>query len=168
MNFTFFSIHTVNLFIFWAALGAILFAVTPVLRYFWNKKKSKENPNCKLTFYDWYREGPNEVIYFLTKATGAVIYVFWFISLITCIYCYRDNQLNDQAYYEYAIVKAETLKSAIQISDDIINTELYKEVIEYNGKLSKIKTYFNNPAYKMTFSGECDWNAIDYIDLKEK
>ena len=76
------------------------------------------------------------------------------------------NRINEAEYYTSAVVRAETIDAAIEVSEDIINTELYLDAIEFNKELAEVKSKFNNPHYKMNFTGEYDWNELEYIELR--
>jgi hypothetical protein len=76
------------------------------------------------------------------------------------------NRINEAEYYTTAVVRAETIDAAIEVSEDIINTELYLDAIEFNKELAEVKSKFNNPHYKMNFTGEYDWNELEYIELR--
>ena len=76
------------------------------------------------------------------------------------------NRTNEPANYNAMVIKGETLKQAIAVSDDLVNTDLYTSAVAYNGTLVQIQALSKNPMYALNFTGDCDWDAIEYINLK--
>ena len=76
-----------------------------------------------------------------------------------------ETRINESSHYESVVMEGETIREALKVSDDIVNTGLYSSAINYNSQLAAIKEKSTNPRYSINFTGDYDWTAIDYIDL---
>ena len=132
--------------------------------FIWTKKQPN---NPKYDFNKWLCRNDNDFIYVVTQILATIIIIIsMFVSVILAL-AIRENKDYEESYYTSTIVEAESLKSALEVSEDIVNTGLYERIVNYNSELAYIKTCFNSPNFKPTFSGEYDWNSIDYVLLNE-
>lgn len=77
-----------------------------------------------------------------------------------------SNRYEEPAIYEQYVERGKVISDSINVSNDIINTELYNNAISYNTSLAEIKAKYADPRFSMNFTGNYDWNTIPYIDLK--
>ena len=82
------------------------------------------------------------------------------INTLSVLY---SNRIEEPARYELFIAKGDTISYALAVSNGNIDDEIYTQISSYNTHLAKIKANFNNPAYSLNFSGDYDWNALNYI-----
>lgn len=76
-----------------------------------------------------------------------------------------SQRINEPVYYASMIAEGESLTSALNNSQDIVNTDLYLAAVEYNTRLAKIKNAYNNSKYSMSFSGDVDWSTVPLVIL---
>lgn len=152
-------------------IGAGLCTVLPIRWKVWVKKeKAKNKGECYHS--DWYYSFGEWVDDHVVSVIGCFsIGIVCLIAFLVCCGCLTStlytNHIEEPARYEYAIVRAETLKDALEVTEDIVNTDLYSNVVAYNAQLATIKTKFSDPLYHMNFSGDYDWGVLEYINLKE-
>lgn len=77
-----------------------------------------------------------------------------------------SNRYEEPAIYEQYVERGKVISDSIEVSSDIINTELYNNAISYNTSLAEIKAKYTDPNFSMNFTGDYDWDAIPYISLK--
>lgn len=155
------------------------FSFVSTLAIFWILVYLLGLSGCIYFFYKGYQKYIKRVpgagfFKYLDRMEGPFIpilitVVFTFLLIITVAFngnSIYHNRINEAEYYTSAVVRAETIDAAIEVSEDIINTELYLDAIEFNEDLAEVKSKFNNPHYKMNFTGEYDWNELEYIELR--
>ena len=94
-----------------------------------------------------------------------------FIVLASCFIDYDtativSNRYEEPAFYEQYVERGKVISDSIEVSNDIINTELYNNAISYNTGLAEIKAKYTDPNFSINFTGNYDWNTIPYISLK--
>ena len=77
-----------------------------------------------------------------------------------------SNRYEEPAIYEQYVERGKAISDSIEVSSDIINTELYNNAISYNTSLAEIKAKYTDPNFSMNFTGDYDWSTIPYISLK--
>lgn len=145
---------------------SIFFIVLPMImhkRYkkIWAKQKTYWVPS---NFFEYiFGDTPSMGISFLS---GVV-----FIILSSCFIVYDaaivvSNRYEEPAIYEQYVERGKVISDSIEVSNDIINTELYNNAISYNTTLAEIKAKYTDPNFSMNFTGNYDWSTIPYISLK--
>ena len=115
---------------------------------------------------DWLND---HILCGITCSTIALITSICFIGCsIDCVSKINNNRINEGARYEQAIIEAVTITDALEVSEDIVNTDLYVNAVDYNANLAEMKAMYNNPHYKVNFTGRYDWNVLEYISLKQE
>ena len=97
---------------------------------------------------------------------GILFFIFAVCSTTYDACTVVSNRYEEPAIYEQYIERGKVIADCIEVSDDIINTELYNTAIAYNTNLAEIKAKYADPRFEMNFTGNYDWNTIPYIDLK--
>ena len=97
---------------------------------------------------------------------GILFFIFTVCSTTYDACTVVSNRYEEPAIYEQYIERGKVIADCIEVSDDIINTELYNTAIAYNTNLAEIKAKYSDPRFEMNFTGDYDWNTIPYIDLK--
>lgn len=151
--------------IFFIALS-IFFIVLPMImhkryRKTWDKEKTYWAPSG---FFEYIFE--DKIPMGISFLSGIV-----FIVLSSCFIVYDaatvvSNRYEEPAIYEQYVERGKVISDSIEVSNDIINTELYNNAISYNTTLAEIKAKYADPRFSMNFTGNYDWNTIPYIDLK--
>ena len=168
---------TVSDFYFLAILAFMAFITiiaVPVTRWqIWANKKKVEDDiydrkNRDYSFSNWFYNDDYLPFYIISIATGIVCILSFFISSLNVGFTLHTNKIEEFSRYQTYIVSKNSYEEILNMSTDIINTPLYEEVVEYNKNLAEIKAKYNDPKFDMNFSGEYDWNALEYIELKEK
>ena len=151
--------------IFFIALS-IFFIVLPMVMYkryrkTWDKEKTYWAPS---RFFEYIFE--DKIPMGISFLSGVV-----FVVLASCFIVYDaaiviSNRYEEPAIYEQYVERGKVISDSIEVSNDIINTELYNNAISYNTSLAEIKAKCTDPRFSMNFTGNYDWNTIPYIDLK--
>lgn len=144
----------------------IFFIVLPIVVY---KQYRKECDKEKI--HHWIPDNFWEYI-FDSKASMGFSFVagiiFFIMIMGFTIYdstVIISNHYEEPAIYEKYVERGKVIADCIEVSDDIINTELYSTAIAYNTNLAEIKAKYADPRFSMNFTGDYDWNAIPYMDL---
>ena len=98
--------------------------------------------------------------------SGIVCIVLASCSIIYDTATVVSNRYEEPAIYEQYVERGKVISDSIEVSNDIINTELYNNAISYNTSLAEIKAKYTDPNFGMNFTGDYDWSAIPYISLK--
>ena len=135
-------------------------------------KKCEENPERssryiddlyileETTFIEWLNDS------FLRSATfllGTLVSFGVIIVLGISVGNIYSNRVNEDVVYAEMANKKQALENVVNETEDIINTDLYNQVVSFNTKLGKMQTYSTHPNYSINFSGNCDWYAIEPI-----
>ena len=151
--------------IFFIALS-IFFIVLPMVMYkryrkTWDKEKTYWAPS---SFFE-YIFG-DKVSMGVSFISGIVLIILASCSIIYDTATVVSNRCEEPAIYEQYVERGKVISDSIEVSNDIINTELYNNAISYNTSLAEIKAKCTDPRFSMNFTGNYDWNTIPYIDLK--
>ena len=151
--------------IFFIALS-IFFIVLPMImhkRYkkTWAKEKTYWAPS---SFFE-YIFG-DKIPMGISFISGIICIVLASCSIIYDTATVISNRYEEPAIYELYIERGKVISDSIEVSNDIINTDLYNNAISYNTGLAEIKAKYADPRFSMNFTGNYDWNTIPYIDLK--
>lgn len=151
--------------IFFIALS-IFFIVFPMImhkRYkkMWAKEKTYWAPSG---FFEYIFE--DKIPMGFSFVAGILFFIFAVCSTTYDACTVVSNRYEEPAIYEQYIERGKVIADCIEVSDDIINTELYNTAIAYNTNLAEIKAKYADPRFEMNFTGDYDWNAIPYMNLK--
>lgn len=108
----------------------------------------------------------NNIAMGLSFVAGIVFFIFAICSTTYDACIVVSNRYEEPAIYEQYVERGKVIADCIEVSDDIINTELYNTAIAYNTNLAEIKAKYADPRFEMNFTRDYDWNAIPYISLK--
>ena len=151
--------------IFFIALS-IFFIVLPMVMYkryrkTWDKEKTYWAPSG---FFEYIFE--DKIPMGLSFVAGIVFFIFAICSTTYDACIVVSNRYEEPAIYEQYVERGKVISDSIEVSSDIINTELYNNAISYNTGLAEIKAKYTDPNFSMNFTGDYDWDAIPYISLK--
>ena len=127
----------------------------------YDKEKTYWHPD---NFYE-YIFG-NKISMGLSFVAGIVFFIFAVCSTTYDAYTVVSNRYEEPAIYEQYVERGKVISDSIEVSNDIINTELYNNAISYNTDLAEIKAKYTDPNFSMNFTGDYDWSIIPYISLK--
>ena len=127
----------------------------------YDKEKTYWHPD---NFYE-YIFG-NKISMGLSFVAGIVFFIFAVCSTTYDAYTVVSNRYEEPAIYEQYVERGKVISDSIEVSNDIINTELYNNAISYNTGLAEIKAKYTDPNFSMNFTGNYDWSTIPYISLK--
>ena len=160
----------------WIFIGFVFVTLAGILIpiFLWKnwakKEKAEDEKNgFKYDYYnfdDWWNHGNNIVIGLICFSIALITSLVVLISGVEGITTITKNRTNESAFYNSMIIKGETLEQAITITDDLVNTDLYTSAVAYNGTLAQIQILAKSPMYALNFTGDYDWDAIKYINLK--
>lgn len=92
--------------------------------------------------------------------------------IITCIFpavslhqVYKNHVVEETTYNQY-LTEYNTLNDILTSTTDVVNSEVYLRVNEYNKEVSEFKSQFNNPKWSYNFTGQFNWNELNMIDIK--
>lgn len=80
---------------------------------------------------------------------------------------YENHQMEACTYATYE-TEYNNLNSIIETSTDLVNTDIYSRINEYNKEVTAFHSQYNTPAFAFNFTGECNWNDLQLITLKGK
>ena len=127
----------------------------------WDKEKTYWAPNG---FFEYIFE--DKIPMGLSFVAGIVFFIFAICSTTYDACIVISNRYEEPAIYEQYVERGKVISDSIDVSNDIINTELYNNAISYNTTLAEIKAKYIDPNFSMNFTGDYDWSAIPYISLK--
>ncbi len=123
--------------------------------------------------YSWwkyrsaYPKDERDLFTYATKHPTLLAIVICIISLSLIVFFSQivgtsialiDNRLTEPEKYESMIAQKEAY---LPFADD---PDLVDEITDYNKALAAIKSHYNNPMYKINFSGDYDWNSLTPIE----
>ena len=127
----------------------------------WDKEKTYWAPSG---FFEYIFE--DKIPMGLSFVAGIVFFIFAICSTTYDACIVVSNRYEEPAIYEQYVERGKVISDSIEVSNDIINTELYNNAISYNTSLAEIKAKYTDPNFSMNFTGDYDWGAIPYISLK--
>lgn len=92
-----------------------------------------------------------------------VLLLLIIVNILFCSTTIYQNRMKEPILYNTIIVEQKSIKDCLNSTNDIINTELYTKAIDFNKKLTDIKDRSKNPNYKLNFTGDYNWEDIDFI-----
>lgn len=145
---------------------SIFFIVLPMIMYkryrkTWDKEKSYWAPSG---FFEYIFE--DKIPMGISFLSGVVFIVLASYFIVYDTATVVSNRYEEPAIYEQYVERGKVISNSIEVSNDIINTELYNNAISYNTSLAEIKAKYTDPNFGMNFTGDYDWSAIPYISLK--
>ena len=151
--------------IFFIALS-IFFIVLPMVMYkryrkTWDKEKTCWAPS---RFFEYIFEDKIPMGISFLSGIVFIILASYFIVYDTATVV--SNRYEEPAIYEQYVERGKVISDSLEVSNDIINTELYNNAISYNTDLAEIKAKYTDPNFSMNFTGDYDWDTIPYISLK--
>ena len=151
--------------IFFIALS-IFFIVLPMVMYkryrkTWDKEKTYWAPS---RFFEYIFE--DKIPMGISFLSGVVFVVLVSCCIVQYAATVVSNRYEEPAIYEQYVERGKVISDSIEVSNDIINTELYNNAISYNTTLAEIKAKYIDPNFSMNFTGNYDWSTIPYISFK--
>lgn len=146
----------------------IFLIVLPIVAY----KQYRKRYDKEKTYTYWPPDNfweyifGNKIPMGFSFVAGILFFIFAVCSATYDACTVVSNRYEEPAIYEQYIERGKVIADCIEVSDDIINTELYNTAIAYNTNLAEIKAKYADPRFEMNFTGDYDWNAIPYMDLK--
>ena len=145
---------------------SIFFIVLPMIMH----KRYRKTWDTEKTY--WAPSGFFEYI-FEDKIPMGISFVSGIICILLASCCITfdtvaviSNRYEEPAIYEQYVERGKVISDSIEVSNDIINTELYNNAISYNTSLAEIKAKYTDLNFSMNFTGDYDWDTIPYISLK--
>lgn len=163
--FNFKTILDLGIDFFFVAI-TIFFIVLPLVTYKqYRKKYDKEKSYCDPSdFYEYIFD--DKILMGVSFVAGFIFFILTAGSTAYDAYTIISNRYEEPAIYEQYIEREKVITDCIEISDDIINTDLYNNAIAYNTNLAEIKAKYTDSNFSINFTGDYDWDAIPYISLK--
>ena len=145
---------------------SVFFIVLPMImhkryRKMWDKEKTYWAPS---SFFEYIFEDKIPMGISFVSGIVFIILASYFIVYDTATVV--SNRYEEPAIYEQYVERGKAISDSIEVSSDIINTELYNNAISYNTTLAEIKAKCTDPNFSMNFTGDYDWDTIPYISLK--
>lgn len=107
-----------------------------------------------------YEEWPE-----FTITIGIVCTVIMAIALIIASIISINFRVHEDMYYAALLAEHDTLEASIHMTTDIINTDLYLEIVNHNKEVASKAVAYKSPLYFFQFSHKYDWSAIPLIDV---
>ena len=73
------------------------------------------------------------------------------------------NRQHSVIYYDQLKMERASIVNVLNMSEDIINQDIYMRVVNFNTTVASVKAAANNDKYKANFDQTLDWNALDPI-----
>ena len=147
---------------------SIFFIVLPIIMHKRYKKMWAKEKNTywvsPSSFFEYIFEDKIPMGISFLSGVVFIILASYFIVYDTATVV--SNRYEEPAIYEQYVERGKAISDSIEVSSDIINTELYNNAISYNTSLAEIKAKYTDLNFSMNFTGEYDWSAIPYISLK--
>ena len=145
---------------------SVFFIVLPMImhkryRKMWDKEKTYWAPS---SFFEYIFEDKIPMGISFVSGIVFIILASYFIVYDTATVV--STRYEEPAIYEQYVERGKAISDSIEVSSDIINTELYNNAISYNTTLAEIKAKCTDPNFSMNFTGDYDWDTIPYISLK--
>ena len=102
------------------------------------------------------------------QVTKVVLMIISFIILIAII-CDTINVKHVNHHYEEVVyeqfeVQREVIEEAFE--REYVPASIYNKVSDYNKELTVYKNLYEDRGYRWNFSGDFDWNKLEYIKIK--
>lgn len=163
--FNFKTIFDFGLDFFFIAITIFLIVLPIIVYKRYRKRYDKEETYWTPdNFYDYIF--CNKISMGVSFAAGLIFFIFTVCSTAYDACTVVSNRYEEPAIYEQYVERGKVIADCIEVSDDIINTELYNTAIAYNTNLAGIKAKYADPRFSMNFTRDYDWNIIPYMDLK--
>lgn len=108
----------------------------------------------------------SEVLPAVFIAVGILFFIFAFIFTGIFVAEYMQSPHNEIITYNSMIVEGEYLQEVVDTTKDIINTDIYQRVIDFNSKLNVYQHIIDDPFYKPA-RWSLDWSQIPFVELGE-
>ena len=153
-----------------AIIGMILgFIITAIPFVGWLTTRPKKTSNDYTSKYIRSFESfadDHMALTLISMFIGAIMLTFcigWHCSIASNV---RINKINEPVIYQQMMVERVSTVDALNTTDDVVNTDLYNRVIDFNTRLTEYQTKSVNDEYRHNFTGDYDWSVIQHIDLK--
>lgn len=117
--------------------------------------------------YDKF-EFKNEALSFIGAIASAISGLAGVIAIVLGVILFAhstaQHNMESTIYAEQAEIGC-SLQQAVNTSADIVNTDLYLRAVDFNAELASIQEAQKDSCYSMTFSGECDWTTIPFVEF---
>ena len=147
---------------------SVFFIVLPIIMHKRYKKMWAKEKNTywvsPSSFFEYIFE--DKIPMGISFISGIVLIVLASCSIIYDTATVVSNRYEEPAIYEQYVERGKVISDSIEVSNDIINTELYNNAISYNTSLAEIKAKYTDSNFDINFTGDYDWSAIPYISLK--
>lgn len=77
------------------------------------------------------------------------------------------NRQYSVIYYDQLKMERISIINVLEMSEDIINQDIYMRVVNFNTTIASVKAAANNNKYKANFDQTLDWNALDPIVISK-
>ena len=144
----------------------IFLIILPIVMYKQYRKKCDKEKTYWPPDSFWEYIFGNKITMGLSFVAGIVFFIFAICSTTYDACIVVSNRYEEPAIYEQYVERGKVISDSIDVSNDIINTELYNNAISYNTTLAEIKAKYTDPNFSMNFTGNYDWSTIPYLSLK--
>ena len=144
----------------------IFLIILPIVMYKQYRKECDKEKTYWTPDSFWEYIFGNKIAMGLSFVAGIVFFIFAICSTTYDACIVVSNRYEEPAIYEQYVERGKVISDSIEVSNDIINTELYNNAISYNTGLAEIKAKYTDPNFSMNFTGNYDWSTIPYISLK--
>ena len=96
---------------------------------------------------------------------GTIVIIGFILGMLGEI---KSFEKNEPIYYEMINTQHDTLLAIINNSYDLVNTDIYSQIVEYNVAVTQIQNSYRNPNYSLMFKhSQCAWLDIPLINIDE-
>ena len=147
-------------------LPLIFFLVCRFLVYpLWRRRQMRKHGNDEW-YGQWSRFTDDNGVFW----GGLIVTLAGCLIAIICLIVMGVGLSNNHALepQTYAAYKTEynSLTEIIETTDDLVNTNIYMRINEYNKEIAAFQSQYNNPSLRFNFTGDYDWNALQLITLE--
>lgn len=115
--------------------------------------------------YEWYDYGDfSEEHMILTIFMISLAIIFLICSIVTVIDVVNFRMQEGVQYATY-LADYKSLYTAMDVTTDVVNTDLYLRIIDYNSEVTRMASLYNSRLFAISFSGHYDWSTLPIIHL---
>ena len=161
---------------FFIPIGIIIVAIASywiiirgIVFHKWQKQKLKDWPKENKSYFNFkrFREYHGELVPIYKFIVGLICCICCIIMLFALSQIYRNYQTEETTYQQY-ITEYNTLTEILNTTTDVVNSEVYLRINEYNKEITAFKAQYNIPNWSYNFTGNFNWNELNIINIKDE
>ena len=130
------------------------------------KRHIAEGYTWSYSLDDWFDDSAGNIPFFACSLVIGILFILIGLGISSDIaFTARNNRINEPANYASYIARKETLEDTLEITEDVVNSQLYDSIYAFNSQLAVIKTKYTDARFKWNFTGYYNWLEIEPIKM---